>query len=115
MRYNFALLVLTSILFNIYILVGAATNRTIDDQLGDSGTGAQVVYSPTEFNGGPVWRGSDNCAVCAIAPDDSKTFDNTWTSATYFANQGIGNISIGFDFQGAFHSLASRLCMLCAD
>src|SRR5262245_3177183 len=82
---------------------GTQINRTIDDQFGDSVTGAKVQYLPTSFNGGLVWKTSSNCGDCAIVPDSSKAFNNTWTSATYYSS--LDHISAGFNFQGECCSL----------
>jgi hypothetical protein len=80
--------------------VFAQTNRTIDDARGDSVTGAKVQYLPTSFApaGGVVWKEASSCTGCAITPDISKAFDQTWTSATYFSL--MGTMSAGFSFKG---------------
>ncbi|KAF8877524.1 hypothetical protein BD779DRAFT_107635 [Infundibulicybe gibba] len=74
-------------------------NQTIDDDLGDSLTGFKVQYAPlTDSGGGAIWRTQDNCETCAILPDRAKTYNNTWTSATYFG--GDGNYTAALRFHG---------------
>ncbi|KAI9059940.1 hypothetical protein FKP32DRAFT_1578989, partial [Trametes sanguinea] len=60
-------------------------NRTIDDQLGDSVTGAVPSYAP---DGG--WAAAQNCQTCGIHPgevDVSKPFEGTWSDSTYHPGQ----------------------------
>ncbi|KAF8877522.1 hypothetical protein BD779DRAFT_1677283 [Infundibulicybe gibba] len=74
-------------------------NQTIDDYLGDSSTGFKVQYAPpTDSGGGAVWRSQDNCETCAILADRAKTYNNTWTSATYL--EGSGNYTAALQFHG---------------
>ncbi|SJL14700.1 uncharacterized protein ARMOST_18166 [Armillaria ostoyae] len=89
------------ILLPISLSFAAGTNRTIDDSLGDVVTGLQVEYLPLNSpnnTGEPFWKHEDQCTGCAILPDRTKAFDETWTAATYFPE--IDNMSIGFRFNG---------------
>ncbi|KAI0652609.1 hypothetical protein C8Q79DRAFT_898303, partial [Trametes meyenii] len=58
-----------------------ATNRTIDDEKGDSVTGAVPSYSPAR-----PWNQGATCKNCAIHLDYSQTFDGTWHDSTRFSN-----------------------------
>jgi hypothetical protein len=49
-----------------------AINRTIDDQFGDSVTGAVPIYSP-----GNVWTQGNVCTGCVAQPDYEQTFDHS--------------------------------------
>ncbi|KAK0470985.1 hypothetical protein IW261DRAFT_1572504 [Armillaria novae-zelandiae] len=93
--------------FLIFILLPIAfsfadgTNRTIDDALGDVVTGLQVEYLPLNSpnnTGEPFWKHEDQCDGCAILPDRTKAYDETWTATTYFPV--IEYMSIGLRFNG---------------
>ena len=71
-----------------------AINRTIDDTLGDSVTGARPIYLPANRG---LWRGA-GCSECAFQPDPSQVFDETWSEALYSPQVGVMNIT--FDFTG---------------
>jgi hypothetical protein len=64
-------------LFIHYLIFGTAnavlTNRTIDDQNGDSVTGSLPLYSPSD-----LWNEGVGCVPCAIHPEPSDAFDGTW-------------------------------------
>lgn len=79
-------------LLAVQYVVPAATNRTIDDTLGDSVSGVRPNYFPSAG----VWEDA-TCKGCAIQPDPSLAFDGTWTAATY--NPTI-NTSIELSFKG---------------
>ncbi|RDB27678.1 hypothetical protein Hypma_003230 [Hypsizygus marmoreus] len=83
-------------LLSLYALrAGAvATNRTIDDTIGDSVTGSRPVYLPATVG---VWEDA-TCSRCSVNPDQSRAFKGTWTAATY--NPGLGSMSIELPFQG---------------
>ncbi|KAI0756222.1 hypothetical protein C8Q80DRAFT_16007 [Daedaleopsis nitida] len=56
-------------------------NRTIDDELGDSATGAQPSYLPKG-----KWNQGTECSGCHIGPsmvDTRQVFDGTWHDSTY--------------------------------
>ncbi|KAI0326742.1 hypothetical protein GY45DRAFT_63408 [Cubamyces sp. BRFM 1775] len=69
-------------------------NRTIDDQNGDSVTGAMPSYLP---DGG--WAQGSQCTTCNIHPglvDVSRTFDQTWHDSTYHPGQPDRVITVSF-------------------
>lgn len=74
--------------------VAVLSNRTIDDEFGDSVTGQKPVFLP---NSPDVWQGQD-CMVCKVHPDKTKAFNRTFNAATY--NPKYGSISIGLNFTG---------------
>jgi len=49
-----------------------AINRTIDDQFGDSATGALPIYSPEN-----MWAQGNQCSTCFAQPDYQQTFDHS--------------------------------------
>ncbi|CCM02805.1 uncharacterized protein FIBRA_04916 [Fibroporia radiculosa] len=51
-------------------------NATIDDENGDSVTGAKPIYSGTNWNYGP------GCPGCKAQPDIDDTFDRSWHDFT---------------------------------
>ena len=60
------------------IASAASTNRTIDDQLGDSVTGVLPSYSPAGS-----WQQGATCSGCFIHLDPSQTFQGTWHDSTH--------------------------------
>jgi hypothetical protein len=48
------------------------TNRTIDDQFGDSATGALPTYSPSDR-----WTEGTQCTTCLAQPDPELAFDHS--------------------------------------
>ena len=63
---------------SIATAASAATNRTIDDQQGDSVTGAVPSYSPVE-----AWSQGSTCDGCYVQLDTAHTFDGTWHDSTH--------------------------------
>ncbi|KAM5539941.1 hypothetical protein V8D89_006444 [Ganoderma adspersum] len=53
------------------------TNRTIDDQTGDSVSGLLPQYSPSN-----AWHQGSTCTTCRIHLDPSQTFKGTWHDST---------------------------------
>jgi len=75
-------------LFSWFSNLGAATaqvNRTIDDTLGEPGTGIKPKY----FG---IWEDA-SCNICWIQPDPIR---GTWTSATYHPEKGPVAIQLPF-------------------
>ncbi|KAF8077621.1 hypothetical protein FPV67DRAFT_3831 [Lyophyllum atratum] len=70
-----------------------ATNRTIDDTLGDSATGAKPIYLPSGN-----WDGPSCDSHCTIRPSSDRAFDNTYSAATYVP--GGGARTAQFSFKG---------------
>lgn len=92
---------LVFILVRISLSIAAGTNRTIDDVYGDVVTGLQVEYLPLNSpnnTGEPFWKHEDQCDGCAIMPDRTKAYDQTWTATTYVP--AIEDMSIGLRFDG---------------
>ena len=54
---------------------GTATNRTIDDNYGDSATGAKPTYSDG-------WNYGPDCPGCFVQPVVGETFDKSWHDVT---------------------------------
>ncbi|KAJ3903867.1 hypothetical protein F5879DRAFT_116866 [Lentinula edodes] len=82
------------LLCELSFVSSTAVNRSIDDTLGDSVTGNRPTYLPDTTG---VWE-DNTCSGCALEPDISSAFDDTYTAATY--NPELKNISISFDFIG---------------
>ncbi|KAJ7601220.1 hypothetical protein C8J56DRAFT_28763 [Mycena floridula] len=72
----------------------AATNRTIDDTLGDSLTGLRPVYFPSTAG---AWRDA-TCSDCYIIPAPALAFAGTWTSCT--ATEDIPLATAELSFKG---------------
>lgn len=64
-----------------------ATNRTIDDQNGDSLTGALPSYSPEN-----IWTQGDQCSTCYAQPNYEQTFDHSERAFTTLNKQDWSNI-----------------------
>ncbi|KAF5387048.1 hypothetical protein D9615_001533 [Tricholomella constricta] len=70
-------------------------NRTIDDTLGDSVTGARPMFLPDDPG---VWE-DQTCGDCRVKADKALAFKGTWTSASYKGPDGTP-ISIRMNFTG---------------
>ncbi|KAG2019670.1 hypothetical protein CC2G_005087 [Coprinopsis cinerea AmutBmut pab1-1] len=69
-------------------------NRTIDDQLGDSETGARPRYVPRRP--GPGWN-NETCLGCAVQPDRSRVFRGTYSETTWHIGEGLRSVEMSFD------------------
>ncbi|KAI0640175.1 hypothetical protein C8Q77DRAFT_116682 [Trametes polyzona] len=73
-------------------------NRTIDDEKGDSVTGAQPTYAPDNLN----WIQGTTCVHCSFLPgtviDVDANFDGTWHDCTY--HPGTPDRTITASFSG---------------
>jgi hypothetical protein len=58
-----------AVLGNILAAVAVATNRTIDDNYGDSVTGDLPIYLPRSS-----WKQGSQCSPCFAKPDRSRAF-----------------------------------------
>ncbi|KAF9457712.1 hypothetical protein BDZ94DRAFT_1202270 [Collybia nuda] len=89
-----------SFLFSLFFFgftTGKATNRTIDDQFGDSVTGQKPIFSPTTEG---IWA-NETCAGCRFQPDKAVAFKGTWQAATFRPEPGgSGPLSIDLSFKG---------------
>jgi len=70
----------------------------IDDQNGDEDTGLVPTYTPAQY-----WEQGSKCPGCALQPNPSLTYDNTWHDATYdpvLRPPGVDVINIFFSGTG---------------
>lgn len=75
------------------------TNVTVDDQLGDSNTGAIPIYDPPEnWNEGPL------CTICSARLDPSQTFEGTWHDRTFTLGEQPSVITYKFNGQSSLTS-----------
>ena len=81
-------------LWGLPIVLAGIVNRTIDDGLGDSDTLQKVTYFPTTSN---VWQNASCTTICAIQPDISKAFKETYTAATYSPQLDYMSITMKFN------------------
>ncbi|KAJ6546794.1 hypothetical protein B0H19DRAFT_242101 [Mycena capillaripes] len=70
------------------------SNRTIDDQFGDSVTGALPSYSPLS-----TWNQGANCGGCTLHPDPAPAFNHTWHDNSQPPGDAQA-VSVSFDFTG---------------
>ena len=78
------------------------TNRTIDDEWGDSVTGIRPVYSAN-------WNYGPGCTVCNVVPSQSMAFGGTWhdtTSTIPDTDEHYVTLSFAGNWQG--HCLIRR-------
>lgn len=75
---------------------GATANFTIDDQDGDELTSVVPTYNPVEY-----WEQGADCTGCALQPNKSYAFKQTWHDSTYDAVRRPGVISMNLLFNGA--------------
>ncbi|KAF9821387.1 hypothetical protein IEO21_00633 [Rhodonia placenta] len=61
-----------------HVALATLTNRTIDDENGDSVTGLQPVYAPPSG----VWNYGPTCPGCFVQPDVDDCFDHSWHDVT---------------------------------
>ncbi|KAL0573502.1 hypothetical protein V5O48_008455 [Marasmius crinis-equi] len=78
-----------------------AVTRYIDDSYGDPVTGSKPIYFPEEYHAGqPTWK-NQSCGTdqgCLIVHDTRRTYDQTYTAATY--QPAMGNMGFHLQFQG---------------
>lgn len=87
-----------SLLISLRYAGAAATNRTIDDEFGDSVTGQKAIFLPTTAG---IWEGQE-CAGCRVQPNRDIAFEGTWNAATFRPEVGgSGPLSIDLSFKGA--------------
>ncbi|KZT11256.1 uncharacterized protein LAESUDRAFT_754921 [Laetiporus sulphureus 93-53] len=58
-------------------VLGTLTNRTIDDENGDSVTGLQPIYLPSDD-----WHNGTSCPTCLVQPNIAETFEHSWHATT---------------------------------
>ncbi len=101
---------LFSILFVLFFTqfkesAAVVSNRTIDDEFGDSVTGKRPVFLP---NLPGIWQGPE-CITCGVQPDKTKAFNQTFNAATY--KPEIGYTSIGLSFKGRSEHISLQLVL----
>ncbi|KAJ6500739.1 hypothetical protein C8R45DRAFT_79801 [Mycena sanguinolenta] len=68
------------------------SNRTIDDQFGDSVSGLVPTYNPPSF-----WKVGASCGSgCAVHPDPTLAFNHTWHDSSQFPNEAPVSVSLQF-------------------
>lgn len=85
-------------LFYIGYTTALETNRTIDDEFGDSVTGQKPIFLPATPG---IWEG-ETCTGCRFQPDKAVAFKGTWNAATFRPEEpgGSGPISFDLSFKG---------------
>ncbi|KZT11255.1 uncharacterized protein LAESUDRAFT_261334 [Laetiporus sulphureus 93-53] len=74
-------------------VLGTLTNRTIDDENGDSVTGLQPTYLPAGN-----WSYGPDCAGCYVEPNINDTFEHSWHDTTAFlSDTAPRNVTLVFD------------------
>ncbi|KZT18125.1 hypothetical protein NEOLEDRAFT_1080931 [Neolentinus lepideus HHB14362 ss-1] len=71
------------------------TNRTIDDQWGDSVTGILPTYLPAN----DTWQQGANCSSCYSRPNASLAYDGSWHDVSYIPG-GPAPMVARFTFDG---------------
>ncbi|THH03760.1 hypothetical protein EW145_g6032 [Phellinidium pouzarii] len=71
--------ILLYVLLSVLVLVlgGGLINVTVDDQFGDSQTGALPEFLPSDG-----WAQGNICSGCGVQPDPSQAFHGTWHDTT---------------------------------
>ncbi|KAI0655664.1 hypothetical protein C8Q70DRAFT_922960, partial [Cubamyces menziesii] len=87
----------------VSIAASASVNRTIDDQKGDSVTGAMPLYLPTA--GAVTWNIGQTCSICTIRGggdpiDVDEAFDGTWHDTTSEGKPGDPDLIVQASFTG---------------
>lgn len=76
----------------------SSSNRTIDDQKGDTVTGFIPTYDPSNR-----WHIGQTCTGCSVTPaaiiDPGQAFGGTWHDTTHYG-QTDANMSVQVDFTG---------------
>ncbi|OJT04513.1 hypothetical protein TRAPUB_4783 [Trametes pubescens] len=87
------------LLLSLSVASGRLVNRTIDDENGDSVTGAKPTYGPSSD---PLsnWIQGTTCTNCHLLPNQvinvSETFDDTWHDSTYHPGNPDHTIDAAF-------------------
>ncbi|KAJ7778747.1 hypothetical protein DFH07DRAFT_539291 [Mycena maculata] len=68
-------------------------NRTIDDEFGDSVSGALPTYRPDSY-----WNVGTSCTICEVHPDPTLAFNHTWHDTSQLP--GHAPVSVTLDFVG---------------
>lgn len=73
------------------LVSSASVNITVDDEQGDSHTGAKPTYSPSDG-----WSQGATCSGCQIKANPALAFDNTWHDSTVHLGDQPHTITIQF-------------------
>jgi hypothetical protein len=76
----------------VQFVTATLTNRTIDDQNGDSVTKLLPSYSPV---GG--WTQGSTCSTCGSQPNPDQAVDGTWHDSTYYPGSESRDITLTFN------------------
>ncbi|KAI0334238.1 hypothetical protein GY45DRAFT_1318718 [Cubamyces sp. BRFM 1775] len=92
---------LLSFIASVSFAASASVNRTIDDQKGDSVTGATPLYLPETG----IWNIGQTCSICVIRAggdpiDTGEVFDGTWHDAVHYGTPGDPDLVIQASFTG---------------
>ncbi|KAE9385626.1 hypothetical protein BT96DRAFT_892021 [Gymnopus androsaceus JB14] len=76
-----------------YPFIGLAQTefRYIDDQYGDSVSGAIPTYEPSG-----EWQNGSTCTGCAIRPDAKQAFLGSWHDSTYSVGEYLRSVQFNF-------------------
>lgn len=82
-----------------WLSAASLTNRTIDDELGDSATGLKPTYSPEN-----LWAQGSQCSGCHIAPVNrggqvqvDDVYDGTWHDTTFAPATAARSVTVTFN------------------
>ena len=84
LRATFPLALLNILLTALPSVAGPPTNRTIDDEKGDSVSGLKPEYSPPGS-----WQQGSTCTACFVHLDPSQAFDSSWHDSTFHPNTQV--------------------------
>ncbi|KAJ6589145.1 hypothetical protein B0H19DRAFT_922787 [Mycena capillaripes] len=72
--------------------ISAVSNRTIDDDKGDSVTGLLPSYSPPKS-----WNRNGDCHTCSVEPPDpNRAVEHTWHDTTWQPDVDASSVNITF-------------------
>lgn len=87
------------LLLSLSLATARLVNRTIDDQNGDSVSGAKPTYAPS-IDPASNWTQGADCTSCFLLPnkviDVSQAFDGTWHDSTYHPGDPDHTIDAAF-------------------
>jgi len=94
---SFALRLHRWIPFSLLLIQSAhstLTNRTIDDENGDSESGLRPIYAPTA----DAWNYGPACPGCYVQPNPDDTFDQSWHDVTVSpTDSSLRNVTLTFN------------------
>ncbi|KAJ7645056.1 hypothetical protein DFH06DRAFT_998917 [Mycena polygramma] len=84
-------LLLSFILSLVTLSLGSVSTATIDDEAGDSITGAQPVYSPAN-----AFTLNSNCDGCTVQADPGQAFDRSWHDSSQLPGGPAVSVTLSF-------------------